>query len=120
MRKWIVWIKLAFSILVLIIFFGCVSQGFHFDIAFIPGIYYGWGKGYRGQIHVRVQISESGIEDIIVDDHNENPYPGLAAMEDLIDQILIEGTLDIDVISGATFTSRGFLEAVENALNQAR
>jgi uncharacterized protein with FMN-binding domain len=68
---------------------------------------------------VRLEISPSGIEDIVITSHNESAYPGLAAMEELLEAVLETGSTDLDAISGATFSSRGFLEAVEDALRKA-
>ena len=84
-----------------------------------PGIYEGSGQGYRGEIRVKVQISPAGIEDIQIISHREGAFPGTAAMEELLDLVLIEGTTDLDAITGASFSSRGFLEAVEDALEKA-
>jgi len=84
-----------------------------------PGIYEGSGRGFRGTIFVSVQVSSADIEDIMITSHEETAYPGAAAMEELLEQILEWGVTDLDCISGATFTSRGFLQAVEEALGKA-
>ena len=99
---------------------GCLGGGQILETVYRPGTYEGTGQGYRGPIHVRVQISQAGIEDIIIISHREGAFPGAAAMEELLDMVLMEGTTDLDAISGATFSSRGFLEAVEDALAKAR
>ena len=99
---------------------GCLSTGIGLEIAYKPGIYEGTGQGYRGPINVRVQVSPAGIEDIVISSHRESAFPGTAAMEELLDTILIEGTTDLDAISGASVSSRGFLDAVDDALGKAR
>jgi len=99
---------------------GCLSSGFLSELSFTPGIYEGTGQGRRGPIRVRLQVSPAGIEDIVIVSHRESAFPGLDAMEELIDEIFETGSTDLDVISGATLSSRGFLEAVENALQKAR
>ena len=86
---------------------------------YMPGTYEGTGKGYRGPVHVRVQISSAGIEDIAIVSHGESGFPGLAAMEDLLEQVLETGDTDLDAVSGATYSSRGFLQAVEDAVGKA-
>jgi len=86
---------------------------------YTPGAYEGTGSGYRGPIHVRIQTTASRIEDIAIVSHQESSFPGLAAMEELLEQVLETGETDIDAISGATYSSRGFLQAVENALEKA-
>ncbi|MCL2233090.1 MAG: FMN-binding protein [Treponema sp.] len=100
----------------IILFAGCLSS----EAGYTPGIYEGTGRGYRGPIHVRLQTSPAGIEYIAIVSHRESAFPGTAAMEELLEAILEYGSTDLDAVSGATFSSRGFLEAVEDALKKAR
>ena len=109
----------AWSLFVLPLIPGCLASDFINEASFTPGIYEGTGQGRRGPIRVRVQVSAAGIEDIVIAGHRENAFPGTAAMEDLLEEILETGSTDVDTVSGATFSSRGFLEAVENALFKA-
>ena len=99
-----------------IIFTACASSS---RVYYQPGIYTGTGQGYRGKIKVQVHLSEGGIEDIEVLEHQEDNFAA-AAMEELLELVLSEGTTDLDAISGATYSSRGFLDAVEHALEKAR
>ena len=98
----------------------CTGAGSVRKAGYTPGVYEGTGRGYRGPVHVRVQIGPAGIEDIEITDHPDSIFPGAAAMEELLDLVLEYDSTDLDVVSGATFSSRGFLEAVEDALEQAR
>jgi uncharacterized protein with FMN-binding domain len=68
---------------------------------------------------VKVEVSHTGIEDIVITGHSEDPYPGEAAMEELLEAVLETGSTELDAISGASFSSAGFLEAVEDALGKA-
>jgi len=102
------------------LFPGCLGSGSVRKAGYTPGIYEGTGRGYRGPVHVQVQISPAGIEDILITGHRESSYPGAAAMEELLEAVLETGSTDLDAVSGATFSSRGFLEAVEDALGQAQ
>lgn len=101
-----------------ILFPGCLSQREIHEAGFTPGIYEGSGRGYRGPVHVSLQISQAGIEDIVITNHTESAYPGVAAMEELLEMVLETGSTDLDAISGATYSSRGFLEAVEDAIRK--
>ncbi|MDR0512779.1 MAG: FMN-binding protein [Treponema sp.] len=101
-------------------FAGCLSSAQDSGVIFEHGLYEGSGRGYRGQIYVRLQVGAAGIEDITIISHMESQFPGVAAMEELLDQVLEHGFTDLDVVVGATFSSRGFLQAVENALQKAR
>ena len=103
-----------------ILFAGCVSSGLVGDAGYTPGVYEGSGRGYRGPVHVRLQVAQAGIEDIVITGHRESAFPGVAAMEELLEAVLEYGSTGLDTIAGATFSSRGFLEAVEHALRKAR
>jgi len=98
---------------------GCLGAGSLREPGYTPGTYEGSGRGYRGPIQVRVQVGPAGIEDIVITGHRESVFPGLAAMEELLEAVLEYESTDLDTVSGATFSSRGFLEAVENALKKA-
>ena len=99
---------------------GCAGSGSVREAGYKPGEYEGSGRGYRGLIHVRLQAGAAGIDDIAITGHSENSFPGLAAMEELLEAVLEYGSTDLDAIAGATFSSRGFLEAVNSALKQAQ
>ena len=115
-----IWGTLLLDVLITaILFAGCLSSSFIRDNAYIPGEYEGSGTGFRGSIHVQVQVSEAGIDDIAITSHEESSYPGAAAMEELLEAVLEFGSTDLDAISGATFSSRGFLDAVDDALRKA-
>jgi len=86
---------------------------------YASGVYEGTGSGYKGPIHVRIQVSANGIEDIAIIGHQESNFPGLSAMEELLEKVLETGETDLDVIAGATYSSKGFLQAVEDALGKA-
>jgi len=103
-----------------VLFSGCAGSGPAHEFGYVPGIYEGVGQGYRGPVHVQVQVSPAGIEDIVITGHVEMAYPGAAAMEELLELVLETGSTDLDAVSGATFSSRGFLDAVDDALEKAQ
>ncbi|MHB9293499.1 hypothetical protein Holit_02624 [Hollandina sp. SP2] len=85
--------------------------------------YEGWGEGYEGPIHVSVQIAGTSrtslrILDIVILDHQDDPAVGGAAMEALGEAVLASNGTDLDGVSGATESSRGFLAAIDDALQQ--
>jgi len=79
-------------------------------------VYEGIAAGYRGPIHVQVRMNGGSIMEITIVDSSEDRFVGEAAIEELIDLVIEYNSTDIDVISGATVTSKGFLEAVNNAI----
>jgi len=93
--------------------FGCVSLGGRNS----PGVVCeGTAQGYRGPIRVQVRLNEGSITEIVIVDSEEDVFVGGAAMEELLDMVILYNTTDVDAVSGATESSRGFLEAVENAI----
>ena len=118
-RKVIVFIWVNFAIATLAIT-GCRTSDGMKEAGYIPGVYEGTGRGYSGSVHVQLQISAYDIEDIIITGCEDGRYPGKTAMEELLDLVLEHGSTDLDAVSGATFSSRGFLEAVEDAMVKAK
>ena len=80
------------------------------------GTYEGAAQGYRGMIRVRVGFENGTITEITVIESREDRAVGGEAIEELADLVLMYNTTEIDTISGATETSKGFLTAIENAI----
>lgn len=79
------------------------------------GVYTGSGTGYSGTTTVRVTVQNAQITAIDVTAHaDKNPFWSKAL--GVIDRILKAQTWQVDTVSGATYSSRGILEAVKNAL----
>jgi uncharacterized protein with FMN-binding domain len=84
------------------------------------GTWEGLGRGYRGNILVRLTVSEGIVRNIEIVEHREDPAIGGEAMAELLDQVLSYGPAETEAVSGATESGRGFLDAVEDALRQGR
>jgi urocanate reductase len=108
-------IKRILAIVVLLVssLAGCLSTA---GIYYEPGIYQGAGQGYHGIIRLQVSLSEGVIEDIEILEHQEDSF-AVFALEELRELALEMNTADLDAISGATVSSKGFLSALEEALN---
>jgi urocanate reductase len=78
----------------------------------------GVGQGFRGPIRVAVYVGENGIEFVEILSHTEDEFVGEPAMQALADTVQAVNSTAIDAVSGATESSRGFLDAVNNALEQ--
>jgi urocanate reductase len=108
------YIKVFLAIVVLLAFFaGCLSA---VRVHYEPGIYQATGQGFRGIISLQVHLSEGGLEDIEILEYQEGDF-AVFALEELREQALEPNTADLDTISGATVSSKGFLSALEAALN---
>lgn len=86
---------------------------------FKDGEYKGVGEGYKGPIEVLVTIKAEKIAEIKVLSHQDTQNIADNAVEKLTTTMIKNNRADIDVVSGATNTSKGFIEAVQNALNKA-
>lgn len=86
---------------------------------FKPGTYTGEGKGIHGTIEVEVTVSENEITDINVVKHDETPGVSDLAISDIPKNIIKSQSLAVDTITGATLSSQGILDAVEQALEKA-
>ncbi len=77
----------------------------------------GVGKGKSGDILVEVVIKSNKIKHIEIIEHNETPGFD-KSMVQLSDEIVAKNSVDVDIISGSTITSKGFISAVNNALSK--
>ena len=86
---------------------------------YADGVYTGSGQGYKGTVNVTVTVEDGGITDITVDSYRDDGKYFSKAMSGVISRIISEQDTDVSTVSGATFSSRGIIEAVENALADA-
>jgi uncharacterized protein with FMN-binding domain len=84
------------------------------------GEYAGAGAGYEGWIFLKVVIANNSIASIEVTRQIEEPAYYKSCIG-LLDRVIKRQSTDgIDAVTGATYTSRGLLDAVRQALSQAR
>ncbi|MBP1736230.1 MAG: hypothetical protein H6Q60_111 [Oscillospiraceae bacterium] len=83
------------------------------------GTFSGSGTGYAGTITVSVTIQNDVITAIAVTDEDEDE-PYFSAAKDLINDILASQSTSVDTVSGATYSSKGIIAAVEAALSHAK
>ena len=82
------------------------------------GQYIGTAQGFNGPIKVRVTVKEGSIAKIeILSHHDDNPYFQRASR--VISKILGKPGKSVDTVSTATYSSRGIINAVNNALSKA-
>lgn len=89
------------------------------EIRFIPGTYEGVGAGYNGNVVLNVTFGESAIESIEVVSSNETAHVGDIAFEPMMENIMAYTSTGVEVVSGATFSSRAVLNAVNDAAAKA-
>jgi fumarate reductase flavoprotein subunit len=86
-----------------------------------PGTYTGRGSGYGGNISVSALLSETEIENLTILSHHETvSRPAVTQALSAVPHSITGGqTLDVDTITGATATSFGIIDAVEDCVQQA-
>ena len=83
------------------------------------GTYQGSGTGFGGTVTVQVTVSGGKITAIdIVDASGETPSY-FSAAKGVIGKMLAGQTPNVDAVSGATYSSNGIIQAVQNALSKA-
>jgi uncharacterized protein with FMN-binding domain len=83
------------------------------------GTYEGFGLGFGGRINTEVTIKYNKIINIKILSHSETEGYYEEVFRDLSYEITESQNLNLDAISGATSTSRGFLNSVRDAVNKS-
>ncbi len=87
-------------------------------VPYKEGIYYGTAEGYSGDVRVAVVIQEHTIKAILITDTSDDESFFNRAM-DVVKNVIKKQNTDVDTISGATYSSKGLINAIKNALKQA-
>ncbi len=83
------------------------------------GIYQGRAEGAQGDIVLEIRVENGDIVDLEILEEQETEHLAQPAYEELEAQLLREQTADLDVISGATYTSEAYIEALQQAIDKA-
>ena len=89
------------------------------DLYYKNGTYNGEGQGFGGTITVAVTLEDDTIIDIKVVSAPGEDSAYLSQGEGVISTILSAQSTDVDTVSGATFSSTGIINAVNDALGKA-
>lgn len=84
------------------------------------GTYVGKGIGYNEDAYIRIAVTvkDDKIIDIkVISQEDDEPYFSNASV--LLERVLKKQSTDVDTVSGATYSSRGILAAIADALSQA-
>lgn len=84
------------------------------------GTYTGSSSGYNGTISVEVTVKNNSISDIKITDYaDDEPYID-DAISGITKNILDAQNTEVDTVSGATYSSKGIINAVKAALINAK
>lgn len=80
------------------------------------GVYTGSSRGYGGTVRVQVTMEGGRITDLQILDASHEISAFLRRARRLLTTVLTAQTWEVDAVSEATYTSRGILGAIQNAL----
>ncbi len=89
------------------------------DYVYKDGTYTGEAEGYGGMIQVEVTLAGDEITSINVVSAPGEDSAYLSQAESVINSVISAQSTDVDTVSGATFSSTGILNAVDEALGKA-
>ena len=87
---------------------------------YLDGVYTGTGEGYGGEITVQVTVSGGRISAIDVLSAPGETERYFTRAKVMLTNMLAAQSTDVDSVSGATYSSEGLREAVNEALAQAK
>ena len=85
-------------------------------LPYADGVYVGSSRGYGGQVKVQVTMKGGAITDLQILDASHETAAFLKRASRLLSMVLNSQTWEVDAVSEATYTSRGILGAIRNAL----
>ena len=85
-------------------------------LPYADGVYTGSSRGYGGQVKVQVTMEGGKIADVEILDASHETSAFLKRAKRLTNTVLDAQTWEVDAVSEATYTSRGILGAIQNAL----
>jgi uncharacterized protein with FMN-binding domain len=83
------------------------------------GTYNGSGEGKNGSIKVEVLVEKGKIKSVKTLEHKETPGLSDPVFQKVTAAIVKEQSTEVDTVSGGTITSKGIMDAVKNALENA-
>lgn len=84
------------------------------------GYYEGTGTGFAGPVKLFIEIKDKSIVGIYIVKTSDDAGFFNRAKDGVTASILEKQSTDVDTVSGATYSSRGIIEAVSNAMEAAK
>jgi len=85
-------------------------------ISLSDGSYSGTGRGYRGDVDVTVTVKNGYITGVKIDSYRDDEQYFSHAKKTIIERVISAQSVEVDTVSGATYSSRGILSAILDAL----
>lgn len=114
--------NVGFLILLVLLFslfmYGCSIR----SEIYTPGDYEGVSEGYHGPIRVIVTTDAYQITKVIIVEEHEKLVLGEVVdivYETIPERVIKQNSTEVNVVSGATFTSTALLEAIQDGIEKA-
>lgn len=89
--------------------------------AFKDGTYEGEGEGYKGPVKVEVEVAGGKVTAVEVLENEDTPELFEGAQEAIVEEVITENSADdLEAVTGATGSSKGLIEAIQDALEKAK
>ena len=85
-------------------------------LPYADGVYVGSSRGYGGTVRVQVTMGNGSITEVEILDASHETKQFLRRAKRLLTTVVDAQSWEVDAVSEATYTSRGILGAVQNAL----
>ena len=85
-------------------------------LPYADGVYVGSSRGYGGAVRVQVTMENGSITEVEILDASHETKQFLRRAKRLLTTVTKAQSWEVDAVSEATYTSRGILGAVQNAL----
>lgn len=85
-------------------------------LPYADGVYVGASRGYGGTVRVQVTMENGSITEVEILDASHETKQFLRRAKRLLTTVVDAQSWEVDAVSEATYTSRGILGAVQNAL----
>lgn len=107
---------LSLAVILLIQLTACGDK----KIIYNEGTFQGVGEGHVGPIKVEVVTDKYSIKEIKVIEHEETPVIYDIVYDKITSKVIKANDSEVDVVTGATYTSKGYIAAIKDALEKAK
>jgi uncharacterized protein with FMN-binding domain len=90
------------------------------EVKYKDGVYTGTGDGFEPNLKLSVTVKDGKITDIKTISNNETESFYNNAFNTVSKEIISKQSTEVDSVSGATFSSKGIMAAVKDALKNAK
>lgn len=103
-------------VVVLVLSYAILTVGNNLVVDTVGETFTGTAQGFGGEVSVVVTMDGDKIINVVPTGANETPGIGSMAIEQLPAKIVEANSTDVDVISGASVTSKAIITAVNSAI----